>query len=502
MSAIAATSAFAAPAMAHTHKHGPADAGASAPSAASPQLQAIAQCESGGDPTAIGGGGAYRGKYQFDYRPGLRSAVAATPLRRRRPSRTSARRSCSRRAAPRRGRSAARSRDHELNDGPGPGAHAPGPFSFILGGAPLLGSSGWTPPPCAPSSRCSSDSPTSTRARTVRFPRARSRPRARSSSARSRTGACPPTSKRRGELSSALREAYARRLGVEHRRRRAHLLHVRGARRSWSRAWPSDAATRSSPPTRSTRACSAPCRPRATCAARASRSRRSRDVHEAVGPATRLVATSHVSWVGGELAPAELRELDVPVLLDGAQGVGAIPVDPAALGADAYAGAGQKWLCGPDGTGMLFVSEALRERVASTRRAFVCFADPADGLDAPLQPDARRYQATSQSAEAHAAALAAHEVLDELRLGAGARARRSALAARLADELEQPGARGRAARPDHARLVGQRRPRGRARAARRAGNRDPRHTRPRPAARLRRSVERRARPRTPAGSDP
>jgi hypothetical protein len=33
----------------------------------SPQLEAIAQCESGGDPTAIGGGGLYRGKYQFSY---------------------------------------------------------------------------------------------------------------------------------------------------------------------------------------------------------------------------------------------------------------------------------------------------------------------------------------------------------------------------------------------------------------------------------------------------
>jgi hypothetical protein len=35
--------------------------------AASPQLQAIAACESGGNPSAIGGGGAFRGKYQFDY---------------------------------------------------------------------------------------------------------------------------------------------------------------------------------------------------------------------------------------------------------------------------------------------------------------------------------------------------------------------------------------------------------------------------------------------------
>jgi hypothetical protein len=35
--------------------------------AASPQLEAIAACESGGDPTAIGGGGLYRGKYQFTF---------------------------------------------------------------------------------------------------------------------------------------------------------------------------------------------------------------------------------------------------------------------------------------------------------------------------------------------------------------------------------------------------------------------------------------------------
>jgi hypothetical protein len=36
-------------------------------SSASPALQAIAACESGGDPHAIGGGGAFRGKYQFTY---------------------------------------------------------------------------------------------------------------------------------------------------------------------------------------------------------------------------------------------------------------------------------------------------------------------------------------------------------------------------------------------------------------------------------------------------
>ena len=30
-------------------------------------LEAIAQCESGGDPRAVSAGGTYRGKYQFDY---------------------------------------------------------------------------------------------------------------------------------------------------------------------------------------------------------------------------------------------------------------------------------------------------------------------------------------------------------------------------------------------------------------------------------------------------
>ena len=37
------------------------------PAAVKAQLDAIAACESGGDPKAVGGGGTYRGKYQFTY---------------------------------------------------------------------------------------------------------------------------------------------------------------------------------------------------------------------------------------------------------------------------------------------------------------------------------------------------------------------------------------------------------------------------------------------------
>ena len=67
------------------------------------------------------------------------------------------------------------------------------------------------------------------------------------------------------------------------------------------------------------------------------------------------------------------------MLLDGAQGVGAIDVDVRALGCDAYAGAGQKWLCGPDGTGMLYVSAELRERLSVARRGYANLADAERG---------------------------------------------------------------------------------------------------------------------------
>lgn len=162
------------------------------------------------------------------------------------------------------------------------------------------------------------------------------------------------------------------------------------------------------------------------------------ELAEAVGPKTVLVACSHVGWMSGSFAPAELRELDVPVLLDGAQGVGAVPTDVRALGCDAYAGAGQKWLCGPDGTGMLYVAPELRERLSVARRGYGNLADPSAGIDAALHEDARRFDTLALNAETVATALAAVNVL----AGAGWQAvheRSCTLAARLAEMLAERG---------------------------------------------------------------
>jgi L-cysteine/cystine lyase len=85
----------------------------------------------------------------------------------------------------------------------------------------------------------------------------------------------------------------------------------------------------------------------------------------AITSRTRLIALSHVIWTTGQVMPVHeiRRESGLPILVDGAQSVGAIDVEVGQ--ADFYTVSGQKWLCGPDATGALYVRDPESLRIAA-----------------------------------------------------------------------------------------------------------------------------------------
>lgn len=88
----------------------------------------------------------------------------------------------------------------------------------------------------------------------------------------------------------------------------------------------------------------------------------------AIRPETRIISVSHVLFSTGLRMPvagiAELaRSRGLLCVVDGAQAIGAFPVDVAAIGCHAYAASGHKWLLGPKGTGLLYVSPDAAGRI-------------------------------------------------------------------------------------------------------------------------------------------
>jgi L-cysteine/cystine lyase len=159
----------------------------------------------------------------------------------------------------------------------------------------------------------------------------------------------------------------------------------------------------------------------------------------AVTSSTRLVACSHVSWVSGRVIDHErLRATAVPVLLDAAQGVGAVPVDLEALGCAFYAGSGQKWLCGPEGSGCLYVRRDQRSELNVPWPGYGSLADASDALNSGPAETAARFDHGFPPGMRSAWALASLGVLE----AAGwewVHTRAAGLAADLAEALAERG---------------------------------------------------------------
>lgn len=81
---------------------------------------------------------------------------------------------------------------------------------------------------------------------------------------------------------------------------------------------------------------------------------------------TRLISVSHVfSSTGLRMPVAEIASLarskGILCIVDGAQAAGAIRVNVKELGCHAYATSGHKWLMGPKGTGLLYLSTDVQD---------------------------------------------------------------------------------------------------------------------------------------------
>ena len=88
------------------------------------------------------------------------------------------------------------------------------------------------------------------------------------------------------------------------------------------------------------------------------------DVARSVTDRTALIVCTHASNVTGAIQPVAAigqvaRRCGVKYLIDGAQALGAMPVDVGALGCDLYAFPGHKSLLGPQGTGGLYIRPGI-----------------------------------------------------------------------------------------------------------------------------------------------
>jgi L-cysteine/cystine lyase len=158
-----------------------------------------------------------------------------------------------------------------------------------------------------------------------------------------------------------------------------------------------------------------------------------------VSSATRLVACSHVSWVSGQVVDvARLVATGTPVLLDAAQALGAIPVDVHSLGCDFYAGSGQKWLCGPEGSGALYVRGERLDELAVPWPGYGSLAPDTKPLELVPKPGAARLDHGFPPGLRSAWALASIDVLAQAGWG-WVHERAADLAAGLAGDLTERG---------------------------------------------------------------
>jgi L-cysteine/cystine lyase len=107
---------------------------------------------------------------------------------------------------------------------------------------------------------------------------------------------------------------------------------------------------------------------------------------------------SHLLWNTGQVMPiaAVASQLSSHpkqpwLLVDGAQSLGAIPIEAAASAADIYGCTGHKWCCGPEGLGAVALSERVVREARPTLIGWRSLSHEASG-QSEFHTDSRRFE--------------------------------------------------------------------------------------------------------------
>jgi len=118
-----------------------------------------------------------------------------------------------------------------------------------------------------------------------------------------------------------------------------------------------------------------------------------------IDKSTAVVCISHAEYTGGQLydlaALAEVAHAhDALLIVDATQSAGAIPLDASASGADVIISGSYKWLCGPFGAAVMYLSPQLQSHLEP---GFVGFRSHRDMWN--LSPDRIDYPQTAKKFE-------------------------------------------------------------------------------------------------------
>ncbi len=121
-----------------------------------------------------------------------------------------------------------------------------------------------------------------------------------------------------------------------------------------------------------------------------------------IDKSTRVLSVSAVDFATGQRRPlgaigALCRGRGILFCVDGIQALGAVTVDVKRDAIDCLAADGHKWLCAPEGTGVLYVSSAWTERLSPQRVGWKSVKDHSRFLPYhfELKSDARRFECGS-----------------------------------------------------------------------------------------------------------